>query len=222
MHTAHSTFSLAGHTVHRVDFAPETFTHADLLWLPHHAEFSHAAPKRKAEHLAGRIAATRALTAHGITAVPGIGSSGEPLWPAGFSGSISHTSRCALAVVSTNALTGIDGEIILPADEAEDVKDGIIGPAEEPLLRAAALPFAQALTLAFSAKESLFKALYPAVGEMMGFDCARVTALDDESLTLALARPLAGFEEGFTFRLPWLREGNMLITLLHSAPAASR
>ncbi|MEZ6876547.1 enterobactin synthase subunit EntD [Enterobacter sp. KBR-315C3_2022] len=222
MRTAHGTFSLAGHTVHRVDFAPETFTDADLLWLPHHEKFSHAASKRKAEHLAGRIAAAHALKAHGITAVPGTGSSGEPLWPAGFSGSISHTSRCALAVVATNALTGIDCEIMLPAGEAEEIKDGIIGPDEEPLLRAAALPFALALTLAFSAKESLFKALYPAVGEMMGFDCARVTALDDESLTLALTRPLAGFGEGFTFRLPWLREDTMLIALLHSAPAASR
>lgn len=214
MHTAHRTFSLAGHTVHRVDFAPETFTHADLLWLPHHAEFSHAAPKRKAEHLAGRIAAARALTAHGITAVPGIGSSGEPLWPAGFSGSISHTSRCALAVVSTNALTGIDGEIILPADEAEDVKDGIIGPAEEPLLRAAALPFAQALTLAFSAKESLFKALFPVVREYMGFECARVSALNENTLVLKLAQPIGCYYEGLCFNLVWQIMDESVCTLL--------
>lgn len=34
MHTTHSTFSLAGHTLHRITFDPATFTDADLLWLP--------------------------------------------------------------------------------------------------------------------------------------------------------------------------------------------
>ena len=34
MHTTHSTFSLAGHTLHRITFDPTTFTDADLLWLP--------------------------------------------------------------------------------------------------------------------------------------------------------------------------------------------
>ena len=52
MHTTHTTFILAGHTVHNVTFAPTTFTDADLLWLPHYAELSNAGRKRKAEHLA--------------------------------------------------------------------------------------------------------------------------------------------------------------------------
>ncbi|MGC0103693.1 enterobactin synthase subunit EntD, partial [Enterobacter asburiae] len=63
MHTTHTTFILAGHPVHHVTFDPNTFTDADLLWLPHHAELSNAGRKRKAEHLAGRIAAAHALGA---------------------------------------------------------------------------------------------------------------------------------------------------------------
>ena len=70
MHTTHRTFILAGHTVHHVTFDPTTFTDADLLWLPHHAELANAGRKRKAEHLAGRIAAAHALPDH---TVPGIG-----------------------------------------------------------------------------------------------------------------------------------------------------
>lgn len=74
MHTTHSTFSLAGHTLHRITFDPTTFTDADLLWLPHHAQLANAGRKRKADHLAGRIAAAHALPDH---TVPAIGPSGN-------------------------------------------------------------------------------------------------------------------------------------------------
>ena len=222
MRTTHSTFRLAGHAVHQITLDPATFTDADLLWLPHHNTLAHAAPKRKAEHLGGRLAAAHALRDYGITSIPAIGSSGEPLWPVGVTGSISHTATRALAVVTQSGLTGIDGEIILADDEAEEIKDGIVSPAEDILLRHTALPFAQALTLAFSAKESLFKALFSEVQAMMGFDSARVTALDETSQTLALTRPLAGFSQDEVFTLFWLRDGNTLITLLPPVPAASR
>ncbi|HHA1933863.1 TPA: enterobactin synthase subunit EntD [Enterobacter ludwigii] len=222
MRTTHSTFRLAGTTVHQITFDPTTFTDADLLWLPHHNALAHAAPKRKAEHLAGRLAAAHALQEYGSTAIPAIGSSGEPLWPDGMTGSISHTASRALAVVTPHGLTGIDGEIILADDEAVEIKDGIIGPAEDTLLRHTGLPFAQALTLTFSAKESLFKALFSQVNAMMGFDCARVMALDENTLTLALTRPLAGFSQDDAFTLFWLRDGNTQITLLPPFPAASR
>ena len=79
-------------------------------------------------------------------------------------------------------------------------------------------PFALALTLVFSAKESLFKALFPQVQAWMGFDSARVTILDDKTLTLALTRQLAGFEEGTAFRLHWQQHGEQVITLLSHAP----
>ncbi|MDU2882065.1 MAG: enterobactin synthase subunit EntD, partial [Enterobacter sp.] len=67
-------------------------------------------------------------------------------------------------------------------------------------------------------KESLFKALFPQVQAWMGFDCARVTKLDDKTLTLALTRQLAGFEEGTAFRLHWQQHGEQVITLLSHAP----
>ncbi|MGS6175598.1 enterobactin synthase subunit EntD, partial [Enterobacter sichuanensis] len=42
MHTTHRTLILANHTVHHITFDPTTFTEADLLWLPHHAELANA------------------------------------------------------------------------------------------------------------------------------------------------------------------------------------
>lgn len=217
MHTTHSTFSLAGHTLHRVIFDPTTFTDSDLLWLPHHAQLADAGRKRKADHLAGRIAAMHALNERTI---PAIGPSGEPLWPEGVSGSITHSGTQAMAVVTQHpALIGIDCEAILPENEAREIKDGIIDEQEERVLCRAGYPFALALTLAFSAKESLFKALFPQVQTYMGFDCARVTMLDDKTLTLTLACQLAGFHEGTAFTLHWQQHGEQAITLLSHAPA---
>ena len=218
MYTAHSTFSLAGLTLHHITFDPATFTDADLLWLPHHAELSHAGRKRKADHLAGRLAAAYALNERTI---PGIGPSGEPLWPDGISGSITHSGTQAMAVVvrERQALIGIDCEAILPENEAREIKDGIIDVQEEPVLSRSGYPFALALTLVFSAKESLFKALFPRVQAYMGFDSARVTTLDDKTLTLALTRQLAGFNEGAAFTLHWQQQGEQALTLLSRSPA---
>ena len=213
MHTIHSTFSLAGHTVHHVTFDPTTFTDADLPWLPHHAELSNAGRKRKAEHLAGRIAAAHALPDR---TVPGIGPSGEPLWPEGVSGSITHSGTQAMAVVvrHPDALVGIDCEAILPDPEARDIQDGIIDVQEAICLTHSGYPFALALTLAFSAKESLFKALFPQVKTYMGFERARVTELTEKTITLALSHPAGDYPEGKRFTLVWQHNDGNVLTLL--------
>ncbi|WP_368544870.1 enterobactin synthase subunit EntD [Enterobacter soli] len=216
MHITYSTRLLARHAVHCIAFDPSGFTDADLLWLPHHAELAHAGRKRKADHLAGRIAAAHALNALDVRAVPGIGPSGEPLWPAGVSGSITHsgTLAMAIAVARRDALIGIDCEAILPAEEAREIKDGVIDALEEPLLTRSGYPFALALTLAFSAKESLFKALFPQVKTYMGFDAARVTHIEEHRLTLALTQSFGEFDEGTCFTLDWQRVDGRVCTLI--------
>ena len=216
MHTTHTTFIIAGHTVHHVTFAPTTFTDADLLWLPHYAELLNAGRKRKAEHLAGRIAAAHALGAINERAIPGIGPSGEPLWPEGVSGSITHSGTQAMAVVvrHQDALVGIDCEAILPDREAREIQDGIVDAQEAMYLTHSGYPFALALTLAFSAKESLFKALFPKANTYMGFEWARVTELMEKTITLALSNPAGGYPEGKRFILIWQNNDTSVFTLL--------
>ena len=157
MKTTHTSLPFAGHTLHFVEFEPASFCEQDLLWLPHYAQLQHAGRKRKAEHLAGRIAAVHALREFGFKNAPPVGERRQPLWPAGLYGSISHCGAMALAVVSRQP-TGIDIEEILSAQAAEELKDSIMTPAEYELLEVSDLPFSVALTLAFSAKESAFKA----------------------------------------------------------------
>jgi enterobactin synthetase component D len=76
------------------------------------------------------------------------------------------------------------------------------------------LPFALALTLAFSAKESLFKALFPKVKIYMGFEWARVTELSEKTITLALSHPAGDYPEGKRFNLVWQHNDGNVWTLL--------
>lgn len=216
MQTTHSLLTLGAFALHRIEFDPTTFDNADLLWLPHHLLLSHASLKRKADHLAGRIAAAHALQKYAINTVPGIGPSGEPLWPAGIAGSISHsgTQAFALAVQHDNALVGIDCEQLIAEREAVDIQDGIINAQEKSVLMRTGYRFAFALTLAFSAKESLFKALFPRVNMYMGFECACVTAISSSTLTLSLTQPLAGFSHHHPFTLYWCENNAGVITVL--------
>lgn len=211
MHTHHSTFLLAGQTLHRITFDPATFTDADLLWLPHHHQLADAGRKRKADHLAGRIAAFHALNRQ---AIPAIGSSGEPLWPAGISGSLSHSGTQAVAICSESGLIGVDCEAIIDESEAREIQGGVIDVQEARVLAECGLPFALAFTLAFSAKESLFKALFPQVQAWMGFESARVTALTNDTLTLILTRPLPPFAQNQAFTAHWQRSDARVVTLI--------
>lgn len=181
MQTHHSTL----HAIQRIDFEPNTFTPGDLLWLPHHAELAHTGKKRQTEHLAGRIAAVHALRAFGEKSVPGIGKNRQPIWPDGLYGSISHCGNTAIAIVARTPV-GIDIEAIFSPQLADELASHIASEEELAVLRASALPFPLALTLAFSAKESLYKAFSSQHPELQGFHDAATVSLNAETLTVQL------------------------------------
>ncbi|YCI80686.1 enterobactin synthase subunit EntD [Enterobacteriaceae bacterium] len=221
MHTTHSRFLLAGLPVQRLDFIPHSFTPADMQALPHAALLARAVASRQAEHLAGRLAAGLALREAGAEhGVPGIGTHREPLWPSGFIGSITHAGCTALAVAvrQTDALhaLGIDCETPLDEPTAREIADETVNAAERRALAASGLPFPLALTLAFSAKESLFKALFPRVGEGFGFEAAQVTALDSRHITLRLAARLGPYPAAMTFTAHTLCESGRVVTLIRA------
>ena len=179
MLTHHSTF----HTIQRIDFQPETFAPQDLLWLPHHALLERSGKKRQAEHLAGRIAAVYALRTVGEKSVPGIGENRAPLWPIGLYGSISHCGQTAVSIVSHSPV-GIDIEEVMNVSLAESLAEQVASSDELTNLRAAPIPFPLALTLAFSAKESLYKALSARYPQLLHFHDAAVTHIDAQNITL--------------------------------------
>lgn len=212
MQNHHSTLSLAGLTLHRIDFDPGSFSANDLLWLPHHQKLAHAVTKRQSEHLAGRLAAFYALQARGVNHIADIGPQRQPLWPTGWHGSISHSGRCALAVVARHPV-GVDIENIIAAEVCEEIGPGIITPQEGKTLEACALSFPLALTLAFSAKESLYKALSRHVVALPDFHCARIIGCGHDTLTLQLSAAFAPTLAVRQYLLAWQRCGDSVITV---------
>ncbi|MDW5376390.1 4'-phosphopantetheinyl transferase superfamily protein [Halomonas sp. HP20-15] len=144
---------------------------------------SRAAPKRQLEFLAGRLCAREALSAlTGEPHVPAIGNGKAPHWPAGTVGSITHSGDLAAALVAREERwrgIGQDAEALLGEARAERLAPQILTPAERQWF--AGLPAAhrsEFVTLAFSLKESLFKALFPLVGVRFYFQDAELTGWD--------------------------------------------
>jgi 4'-phosphopantetheinyl transferase EntD len=81
---------------------------------------------------------------------------------------------------------GLDVETLIPAARAEELQRAIVSEAESAQLRTHSQPFNHLLTLAFSAKESLFKALYPQVRCYFDFLDARLVTLDTQRQTFEL------------------------------------
>lgn len=133
-----------------------------------------AVPDRHETFRLGRSAAHAALGAIGADTGPVlVGSSREPLWPAGVSGSISHISGIAVALIAPSVQTdgvGIDIETIRNAPELDKQ---IPRPEERIWLDRLPAPERTANLFAlFSAKESIFKAFYPRAGFFFGFQAA--------------------------------------------------
>ncbi|WP_455427274.1 4'-phosphopantetheinyl transferase [Dryocola sp. LX212] len=216
----HFDFPTTSQRVYRVDFDASTFHPDDLLCLPHRERLSGAVTSRRAEHLAGRIAACEALSLQGIKGfVPGIGLHRAPCWPPGFTGSITHAGNVALATVIQERQgelcgVGIDTEVIMNAYDAQNIAEGVASPAERELLHVCSLPFPVALTLSFSAKESLFKALYRHVGRYFDFFAAEVIKINELHVVLKLVSPLGPFCKGDTFHVAADSDGKQLTTLI--------
>jgi 4'-phosphopantetheinyl transferase EntD len=148
--------------------------------------------KRQAEFYFGRIAARAALRHEGARLLDvGIGGEREPVWPDGFVGSISHTRGWAGAVAGAaarHAGLGIDLEHRVTDSAVSALEQLALDAAElEVLNRASAtLPHDARVTLAFSAKESFYKAVFGMVRRFLDFDVVRVVALDEREGAMVL------------------------------------
>lgn len=151
--------------------------------------------KRRAEYFAGRFLCRQLLLHRGLAPQVEYGRHHQPLWPQGWIGSITHNDDVALVALTEEIygrLLGIDLESWMSPELAAETKDLVVLPGELASLGSDWLP-ERLLTLVFSAKESLFKALYPTVREYFGFDSAELVHLDDmgRRFVISLRRTLA-------------------------------
>lgn len=143
--------------------------------VPLTPDLQSAVNKRRAEFLAGRLCAHRALfILNGKGGFPATRKDRAPQWPQGCVGSITHSDTWAAALVAhqNNYLgLGLDIERRLSNTGGHKLAGGIFTAGES--ARLARLPPEQLglmVTLTFSLKESLFKALYPLVGKFLYFE----------------------------------------------------
>lgn len=156
--------------------APKIFAEEEAL-LP-----ESVSPVRADRFRLGRHAVHLAMQKLDVEARPILrGARGEPLWPDGIVGSISHSGDKAIAAIAPSSVSsgigvdledrdrhfaGLEAEITCP-DESKAL-EALDGDAR-----------VKATFEIFSAKESIYKAHYPRVQRFFGFDAARIEFVGD-------------------------------------------
>jgi 4'-phosphopantetheinyl transferase EntD len=189
------------------------------LFPAEEAMVARAVEKRRREFATGRDCAHRALQRLGAAAGPVLsGNSGEPAWPAGVVGSITHCRGyrgCAVAAATDLAAIGIDAEPHQPLPEGliEKVAGGEEKGALAELARAE--PAIAWDRLLFSAKEALYKAWYPLAERWLGFEDAVLTIEPRErtfAARLLVPGPTLAGAELTRFDGRWLVEDGLVLS----------
>ncbi|MFE6844612.1 4'-phosphopantetheinyl transferase [Streptomyces sp. NPDC057686] len=196
-------------------------------FVPHQAEAASlrsSARGRRREFANGRYCAHRALERLGAPAasIPA-GERGAPGWPRSVVGSITHCRGYTAAAVARRGeivALGIDAEPHLPLDA--EVLEFVAGPEERALVAEllARRPEVRWDRLLFSAKESVYKAWFPATGLFLGFlqACVRFDPsagtfrADVPDAVRAGARLPGGTRLPTRFTGRWRVSGDVLVT----------
>lgn len=161
----------------------------ERLGIHFHENLNASVSKRKAEFLAGRFCAIKSLAAFGIkndTQID-VGEKRCPVWPKGVGGSISHSSRNAIAATfksSKLSSIGIDIEKLITNEVRNKIQNKILYYNEPDILNINVGKEPLLFTLIFSLKESFFKAAFPLVQEYFDFDAIEVTKVDIKKKTI--------------------------------------
>jgi 4'-phosphopantetheinyl transferase EntD len=190
-------------TVLLAEMAPDQ-ADPEQLHAAEFAQIAHAVERRRREYAAGRLLARELLRQCGAPPSPLLnGTDRAPQWPVGVVGSITHcTGFCAVAVTTdaATAAVGIDAEPAEPLPEG--VAARVLGDAERRSLeRLPAELQGCADRLVFSAKEAVFKALFPLIRAFLDFpEVEVVLETDGRFKALPLTLPAVGPVPG-TYRM---------------------
>jgi enterobactin synthetase component D len=215
---------LGGIVVHRRYFDKTKFIRNSTfpydLYLPKQLE--KAVVKRQAEFIAGRVVACDAIRALGERPVQlTIGNGRAPVWPEGIIGSISHNEHWAVAVAEKIKCwsLGVDVETWI-SDKLSVALTNIVGECTEiALLKGLSMPYIKGITLLFSGKESLFKALYPIANQYFDFSDSKVISWDEKKQYFILElSPNASTVMGkyMSYQIFYHCESNQVLTLAKS------
>jgi 4'-phosphopantetheinyl transferase EntD len=149
-------------------------------WLPE--KMKNVAQIRQQEFIAGRYCAFQAAKMVGfdLVTLPSA-ETREPLWPEGVFGSITHSKKMAISCVSvSDALSsvGVDAEELIKPSLSAEVEKVIA--TDEELALLGKIEYQKGITILFSAKEALYKALFPLVRTFIDFKEVKLTQLNSD------------------------------------------
>jgi 4'-phosphopantetheinyl transferase EntD len=126
---------------------------------------ANAVASRRREFFSGRFHARRALARIHDSAPPILrGEKGNPLWPAGVIGSITHDlDKVVVAVMAESTLGGLGIDLVLDPARIEPNLQPLIARSTELTTLSVFFKDTPSLALAFSLKESVVKAVSPGI-----------------------------------------------------------
>ncbi|WP_068716461.1 4'-phosphopantetheinyl transferase family protein [Vibrio tritonius] len=153
--------------------------------------------KRKTEYISGRVCAQKSLERLGVyDEFVGVNCDRSPCWPENVVGSITHSNSRAIAIVASNSNyrnLGVDVENTITEEVSDLISINVIDDEEHDVMGSPAisqLTKEEFVTLVFSAKESIFKALYCDVGYFFGFEVVKLIQASKNTLTFELRSSL--------------------------------
>jgi 4'-phosphopantetheinyl transferase EntD len=171
--------------------------------LPEERQYvARAMSKRVQEFAAGRVCARAALVQLGYAAVAlPMGDDRAPQWPAGATGSITHTDGFCAAVAATTARIRALGLDVEPAASVKpELWHRICGPDELAIVQSQdARTAIETATLIFSAKEAFYKCQHTLTGQWLGFSDISIT-IETNGFIVRPSRPLQITDQ---FPGPW-------------------
>lgn len=149
---------------------PSTVETVGALHVEEETAVARATEKRRQEFRAGRAAARAALGRFGVVgATIPRGADRLPIWPDGFVGSISHCPGwCAAAVARRHDLAAIGLDIEVRRRVRRELHTTLCTPAELAWM-AIGDGGVETATLLFSAKEAVYKCVYPTTRARLAF-----------------------------------------------------
>jgi 4'-phosphopantetheinyl transferase EntD len=189
------------------------------LFGEEHEIVAGAVEKRRQEFATVRILARACLSRLELPPAPILpGAGGAPIWPAGVHGSMTHCDGYAAAAVGLSSrisAIGIDAEPDAPLPD--DAFSVVATPAERDCLAEVSVRTGGPSwdRLLFSAKEAVYKAWFPLVGEWLDFQEVEVSFDSAEGTFMAaMLRPglVADGRPVSHVQGRWLRERSILLT----------
>jgi 4'-phosphopantetheinyl transferase EntD len=193
---------------------------AEAAWAELHplerAVTERAGEKRRREHAAGRLLARTLVAELGVEGAQPLLADDDrvPRWPAAVVGSISHCATlCVVAVAPASSVrgVGIDVEPALPLPPGVGPLV-LFAPDHEALASAADHRRPLFERVVFSAKEAVYKAIFPITRRSLDFPAMAVRVFEDGSLDATLRLDVPFFAAGTRFEGRWTEHAGHVVT----------